>query len=128
MDHSEWLKKALAKIDATPPGELYKQLFGFYEADYCKYLEDNQHNFEAQYVIDVMNKLGTKQINIYESDIQPPSKMFFHYLSQECESDVDPDFWDGWGADYIDVPGFPLRYLWVNGQGTVHFFQLKEEQ
>lgn len=123
-NNPEWLEKALAKIDQMEPGELYKSLFGFYESEYIEYCKDKQYEFEAQYVIDVMKKMEITEVNIYDGTLQPPSKMFFHYLQQEATEGTDDEFWNGWGADTLDVPNFPLRYLWVNGQGTEHFFQI----
>jgi len=120
----ETLDKILEAIKATPPDELYKQLFGFYEKDYIAYLDDKQYEFEAQYIIDAMTKSDITEVNVYEGEIQPPSKMFFHYLHNNATQGTDGEFWDGWGASTLDVPNFPLRYLWVNGQGTEHFFQL----
>ncbi|AZU98338.1 hypothetical protein SEPL_032 [Salmonella phage SE_PL] len=122
----EWLKKALEYIDSLSPEELYESVYGFKKDDFEQYCTDKTYEFEAQYVIDAMNKLGVKEINIYNGDIQPPSNMFFHYLREFAESGTDLEFWNGWGADTLDVPGFNLRYLWVNGQGTEHFFQIIE--
>ena len=123
----ETIDNMIAAIQATPPDELYKQLFGFYEKDYIEYVEDKHYEFEAQYVVDAMTKLGVTEINVYDGEIQPPSKMFFHYLHNNAETGTDDEFWNGFGASTIDVPDFPLRYLWVNGQGTEHFFQLVNE-
>lgn len=118
------LDKLVDAIAALPPEELYKSLFGFYEADYIEYLNDKQYEFEAQYILDVMNKLDCKEINVYDGEIQPPTQMFFHYLRNNATEGTDEDFWGGWGAETLDVPNFPIRYLWVNGQGTEHFFQI----
>lgn len=125
--NKELMDKLIASLEATPPDELYKQLFGFYEKDYIAYVEDKQYEFEAQYVLDAMTKGEITEVNIYDGEIQPPSKMFFHYLDLNAVSGTDNEFWGGWGASTLDVPNFPLRYLWVNGQGTEHFFQLVKE-
>ena len=85
--------KMSAAIQATPPDELYKQLFGFYEKDYIEYVEDKHYEFEAQYVVDAMTKLGVTEINVYDGEIQPPSKMFFHYLHNNAETGIDDEFW-----------------------------------
>lgn len=122
--NQELIDKVIASIKATPPDELYKQLFGFYEKDYIAYLDDKQYEFEAQYVIDVMTKSNLTEVNIYDGEIQPPSQLFFHYIKNNVESGTDDEFWNGFGAVTLDVPNFPLRYLYVNGQGTEHFFQL----
>ena len=125
--NNEILDKLIATLEATPSDELYKQLFGFYEKDYIAYLDDNHHVFESQYIIDAMHKLEVTEINVYDGTIQPPSKMFFHYLYNNAESGFDEDFFGGWSAHTLDMPNSPLRYLFVNGQGTEHFFQLKQE-
>lgn len=128
MKRSEWFEKALAHIESMDPRDLYHGMYGFFPEDYTTYVEQQTYKIEAQYVIDAMNKLGTTQVELYEQDsIQAPSKLFFHYLRNEGIEGVDSEFFGGWGADYLDLPDFNLRYIWVNGQGTLHYFQIIEE-
>jgi|AGFS01.1.fsa_nt_gi hypothetical protein len=127
MNQTEWLTKALAAIDAMDPRDIYKGLYGFYPEEYEEYLQNKTYEIEAQYVVDLLTQLRCPYIHIYDGDIQPPSKMFFHYFAERENIGYDPTFYWEAGAEYLDLPEFNLRYLWVNGQGTEHFFQLIEE-
>jgi hypothetical protein len=124
MEHSEWFKKAMEHIEKTDPRELHKGIFGYYPEEYEEYINNKKYESEIQYFIDIMNTRSCSEIELYCDDsIKNPSKLFLSYVREHGKEGTDPSFWNGWGADYLDLPEYNFRYLWINGQGTVHYFQ-----
>ena len=125
MNELDWLDKALEKMRAEDPEVLHRKLFGFSAAEFEQYCNDLTFFDEAKTVLDFMKSKDYTIINIYDTDdFELPSRMFLHYFESYCTEGYDESFWCGYGAHTLTHDELQLQYLFVNGQGTEHFFRI----